>query len=66
MQNSPSPCRPRGDFIVQPVERRVRLICEATSKAALLLFSVAVLLAGGAGAVRGQSALDVSTRMQTT
>ena len=27
-------------------------------KAALLLFSVAVLLAGGAAAVRGQSALD--------
>src|SRR5438046_10559384 len=30
----------------------------ATSKATLLLFSVAVLLAGGAAAVRGQSALD--------
>jgi hypothetical protein len=30
----------------------------ATRKAALLLFSVAVLLAGGAAAARGQSALD--------
>ena len=30
----------------------------ATGKAALLRFSVAVLLAGGAAAVRGQSALD--------
>ena len=29
-----------------------------TSKAALFMFSVAVLLAGGAAAVRGQSALD--------
>ncbi|MEY2541449.1 MAG: hypothetical protein QOI22_1051, partial [Verrucomicrobiota bacterium] len=33
-------------------------ISRATRKAALLLFSVAVLLAGGAAAVRGQSALD--------
>ena len=31
---------------------------EASRKAALLLVSVAVLLAGGAAAVRGQSALD--------
>ena len=36
----------------------VRATSRATRKAALLLFSVAVLLAGGAAAVRGQSALD--------
>ena len=35
-----------------------RATFRATRKAALLLFSVAVLLAGGAAAVRGQSALD--------
>jgi hypothetical protein len=35
-----------------------RATSKATNKAALLLFSVAVLLAGGAAAVRGQSALD--------
>ena len=35
-----------------------RATSKATRKAALLLFSVAVLLAGGAAAVRGQSALD--------
>ncbi len=34
------------------------LISKATKKDTLLLFSVAVLLAGGAAAVRGQSALD--------
>ena len=38
--------------------RRVHFICESYRKAALFLFSVAVLLAGGAAAVRGQSALD--------
>jgi hypothetical protein len=41
--------------------RRVHLPCESTSKAtqtALLLFSVAVQLAGGTAAVRGQCALD--------
>ena len=36
----------------------VRATSRATRKATLLLFSVAVLLAGGATAVRGQSALD--------
>ena len=38
--------------------RRVHFIYENNIKAALFLFSVAVLLAGGAAAVRGQSALD--------
>ena len=36
----------------------VRATSKAKRKATLLLFSVAVLLAGGAAAVRGQSALD--------
>ena len=36
----------------------LRLFKTGLKKAALLLFSVAVLLAGGAAAVRGQSALD--------
>src|SRR5882724_9622960 len=35
-----------------------RATSKATKKASLLMFSVAVLLAGGASAVRGQSALD--------
>src|SRR3984893_11207051 len=43
-----------------PASRTSRLPCfaRATLKATLLLFSLAVLLAGGAGAARGQSALD--------
>jgi hypothetical protein len=36
----------------------MRATFRATRKASLFLFSVAVLLAGGAAAVRGQSALD--------
>src|SRR5207248_10562897 len=36
----------------------VRATSRATRKTALTLFSVAVLLAGGAAGVRGQSALD--------
>src|SRR5450631_4882894 len=36
----------------------VRATAKATRKTTLMLFSVAVLLAGGAAAVRGQSALD--------
>src|SRR6266704_1569729 len=35
-----------------------RATCKALRKAALLLFSIAVLLASGTAAVRGQSALD--------
>src|SRR5580704_13556457 len=38
--------------------RSMRATSRATRKAALILFSVAVLLAGVAAAVRGQSALD--------
>src|SRR5216110_2507484 len=40
------------------MKTKTRTTSKATRKAALVLFSVAVLLAGGAAAVRGQSALD--------
>jgi Domain of unknown function (DUF5122) beta-propeller len=40
------------------MKTKTRATSKATRKAALVLFSVAVLLAGGAAAVRGQSALD--------
>ena len=43
---------------VEPFTSPARATPRATRKAALLLFSVAVLLAGGTAAVRGQSALD--------
>src|SRR5450432_4834626 len=41
-----------------PAPFESRVFSKPTRKAALLLFSVAVLLGGGAAAVRGQSALD--------
>jgi uncharacterized delta-60 repeat protein len=50
-----------GRSIMHTTSQTFRAFVRATSKAkkaALLLFSVAVLLAGGAAAVRGQSALD--------
>src|SRR2546425_9830008 len=40
------------------MKTKTRTTSKATRKAALFMFSVAVLLAGGAAAVRGQSALD--------
>src|SRR5437667_9948573 len=40
------------------MKTKTRTTSKATRKAALVLFSVAVLLAGGAAAVRGQFALD--------
>ena len=43
---------------LEPFTSFMRVTSKATRKAALFLLSVAVLLAGGAGAVRGQSALD--------
>src|SRR4030088_1445738 len=43
---------------LEPFTAFMRVTSKATRKAALFLLSVAVLLAGGAGAVRGQSALD--------
>src|SRR5476649_1026745 len=43
---------------VEPFTSLARATSKATRKAALLLFSVAILLAGGTAAVRGQSALD--------
>src|SRR6266404_4460944 len=40
------------------IQLREPVFREATQKATSLLFSIALLLAGGAAAVRGQSALD--------
>ena len=43
---------------VEPFTSFIRATSKATRKAAFLLFSVAMLLGGGAATVRGQSALD--------
>jgi uncharacterized delta-60 repeat protein len=43
---------------VEPVTSFIRATSKATRKAALLFFSIATLLAGGAGTARAQSALD--------
>jgi uncharacterized delta-60 repeat protein len=50
---------PQKQFSLNRAESKSKFLSlKAARKAALLLFSVTVLLAGGAAAVRGQSALD--------